>query len=772
MVKDSNLKYQLPPHKSTIMQKIISLFIICLFSISALMAQSIPQGINYQAVARNAKGEVIANLPITLKISLLTNLERTGQAYSEIHEVTTNKLGLFNIVIGEGEAQLGTFKDIPWATEEIWIEIAMDEQAGENFKVINTTRLLTVPYAFHAGSAAELVPIQPDGGSRVPWWGQPWWNIEGLEKTDPDIHFVGNIDSTDLVFRTNDLERLRIKANGEIVMPGDVEIGGTLEVKGDSTIVKNLYVQGDEAIIDGTLSVAQDVDFGANLMVANNIDAGGNITAIGDGTFNNLEALNDARIGNNLQVNGPTNLNSTLEVTETSDLKGQVTIDATVGGGAASYDAHPLRVQGSDQGIAIKVNAGTPTNGNNFVTFFNNSNTAVGRIEGETLPELLASEEYIQEKGALDLAVTLATIDVTTGGVAIALAAADLTAASTSSTACAGAGACVTSPIPSLIAAATANQIAVIADEISIAVGLSDAIDQRDFFESNAAANIGVTYQSGSGDYAEWLPKANPEEQFTPGYIVGMKNGRISLNTESADQLFAISTKPIVLGNMPDEGTESQFEKVAFMGQVPVHVTGKVNPGDYILPSGFNNGFGRAVAPENMSPEDYTKIVGVAWSASQNDAYSLINVAIGLNAGDVSRVVAEQQREIESLKKAQQETQALLARLVPGYAEAVGIKAESVEPHQHATPPTTIAHEDVHFITPDASNVVYFEPTREQLLEGLALAEQLFVDGGGELSAHPFWSRMQSDMNYREAVIDQLEVKLKKSMHMHKEINK
>ena len=107
---------------------------------------------------------------------------------------------------------------------------------------------------------------------------------------------------------------------------------------------------------------------------------------------------------------------------------------------------------------------------------------------------------------------------------------------------------------------------------------------------------------------------------------------------------------------MPVAGKESDYEKVAFMGQVPVHVLGKVNMGDYILPSGDNNGFGKAVSPAKMKSEDYDKIVGMAWSASNNDTYSQVNVAIGLNTGDISKVVAVQHKEIDELKQKMSET--------------------------------------------------------------------------------------------------------------------
>ena len=272
------------------MKKINFNILFLLFLTTTLLAQNIPQGMSYQAVARDADGQLLTETPINIRIALISNIERGIVAYSEIHNIKTNKYGLFNFTIGQGESLKGSFEEIPWESEEIWLEVAMDAKAGEDFKEMNTTKLLTVPYAFRAGSANELIPINPNGDSRVPWWGQPWWNIEGLEKTDPDKHFVGNIDSVDLVFRTNNIERFRIKANGQLCLAGSLDIAG------------NLYVHGDSVIFDHDLFV------GDNIYVENNVTAGG------DGTFFNIHALNNGTIDNILTVNGPTQLNSTLDV--------------------------------------------------------------------------------------------------------------------------------------------------------------------------------------------------------------------------------------------------------------------------------------------------------------------------------------------------------------------------------------------------------------------------------------------------------------------------
>ena len=47
--------------------------------------------------------------------------------------------------------------------------------------------------------------------------------------------------------------------------------------------------------------------------------------------------------------------------------------------------------------------------------------------------------------------------------------------------------------------------------------------------ESEDASNhwkVGVTYQSGTADYAEWLEKAVPGADYEPGQVVGVKHGK------------------------------------------------------------------------------------------------------------------------------------------------------------------------------------------------------------------------------------------------------
>jgi hypothetical protein len=136
-----------------------------------------------------------------------------------------------------------------------------------------------------------------------------------------------------------------------------------------------------------------------------------------------------------------------------------------------------------------------------------------------------------------------------------------------------------------------------------------------------------------------------------------------------------VSTKPAILGNAPEESQKKNYEKVAFMGQVPVYVTGEVHAGDYILPSGRNDGWGRAVSPSEMQAEDYGKMVGIAWSSSEKEN-PIVRVGIGLNAGDIGKEVIEQDRLLQELETSFNESNAALVKLIPRFkkaAKAAGI---------------------------------------------------------------------------------------------------
>ncbi|NOX17699.1 MAG: hypothetical protein GXO87_05385 [Chlorobi bacterium] len=263
---------------------------------------------------------------------------------------------------------------------------------------------------------------------------------------------------------------------------------------------------------------------------------------------------------------------------------------------------YPFYINGGDQGVAVKI-SGSSNGSHNYVSFWNHDGMK-GRIEGQNAGEYLADPINIAHD------VWLGAI-ITAGVVAAALEALEA---------------------PDIVA-------------------LGAEIIYWTFENAWNLFHLGVTYESGSGDYAEWLEKINPQESFGIGDIVGVYGGKISKQTKGADKIMTVSTSPVVLGNMPPKEKEVFYEKVAFKGQVPVKVSGKVNKGDYVIPSGLNDGIGIAVSPEMMTAEEYAKTIGKAWASSQSESVKLVNVAVGMNLRDLAVAVQRSFNRNKALQK-------------------------------------------------------------------------------------------------------------------------
>lgn len=147
--------------------------------------------------------------------------------------------------------------------------------------------------------------------------------------------------------------------------------------------------------------------------------------------------------------------------------------------------------------------------------------------------------------------------------------------------------------------------------------------------------------------------------------VVGVKNGKISKVTKGADKIFAISSRPVVVGNMVDDSLKYKYELAAFLGQAHVWVLGKVNSGDYIVASGKNNGAAIAVSPEDLTQEQLTQIVGRAWESSDDANLKLVNVAVGIESGETAQILLKQQNNIDALQANVDELEAKLE----GYAD-------------------------------------------------------------------------------------------------------
>lgn len=563
---------------------------------------------------------------------------------------------------------------------------------------------------------------------------------------------------------------------------------GALQVSGGVGILKALNVGGMTSVLDvtpstnksnGALKISGGVGVGKQLNVAG-VTTLENVTQSDTSTNGALKVTGGVGILKRLNVDGLTTIFDNSQSTSFSPLSGalkisggagigtQITVGGNLGVNLNSFLNNGLELNGkmgvssnnsfvanfrnnlNNSGISIQVANASPGHPNNFVEFRNSGGGVVGRIEGENESEYLTNPNYVRELDILKNDVKFAGIQVVTASYFVVAGAAQLVGALSSSTVCVGFGACVTVPVFSFIVSAGLN-VTARSIGLAIAVEREKGVKARrdDYVNGKKPPHVGLTFESGAGDYAEWLPRTDSAEVMLPGYIVGMRNGEISKKIDLNSKPMVISTQPIVLGN--NQVDHKLYEKVAFLGQVPVRVAGKVDAGDYILPSGFDDGFGRAVHPGQMSAEDYNRIVGVAWSSSDNDPNTLINVAVGLHDGEISKVVTQNQKSLDLVRSKLAQSDAILSNLLMGYKGVAKFQEPAILEKSNALVDQGFRQEYLEYL--NAESFDYAHVSKEQVIKIMKWSEEALVQHGGKVEDYPYWHQFNTDPQYREVFI-------------------
>lgn len=142
---------------------ILSVAVLLLVSLLAI-AQP-PQGVNYQAVARDGNDNVISNSSITVRFSINKGTVNGTLVYQEEHNVSTNQYGLFNVVIGNGTPLQGSFSNLQWGTVDYYLKIEVDN--GNGFQDMGSSQLQSVPYSLYSEEAATVSSMPLDSLSNV-----------------------------------------------------------------------------------------------------------------------------------------------------------------------------------------------------------------------------------------------------------------------------------------------------------------------------------------------------------------------------------------------------------------------------------------------------------------------------------------------------------------------------------------------------------------------------------------------------------------------------
>ncbi len=139
------------------MKKIYIYFL--LFFTFAANAQT-PQGISYQAVARDSTGKLLSNQPIKIKFSIRDSIASGNIVYQEMHFDTTDVLGLFDLVLGQGIVLNGAFDLIDWGKNSKYLQVDLDANTGI-YTSMGTQKMMSVPYALYAGKTMQTTGCIP-----------------------------------------------------------------------------------------------------------------------------------------------------------------------------------------------------------------------------------------------------------------------------------------------------------------------------------------------------------------------------------------------------------------------------------------------------------------------------------------------------------------------------------------------------------------------------------------------------------------------------------
>ena len=133
---------------------------LALIITTTLFAQA-PDMFNYQGLARDLSGNPMVNKNIGLRISILQGSTTGVEVYKEIHQISTNNFGLFNIHIGKGTGVTGNIGTINWGNGDHYLKIELDENYDGKPDHIENVKpnLLTGPVTFETDPAGVEVWI-------------------------------------------------------------------------------------------------------------------------------------------------------------------------------------------------------------------------------------------------------------------------------------------------------------------------------------------------------------------------------------------------------------------------------------------------------------------------------------------------------------------------------------------------------------------------------------------------------------------------------------
>lgn len=294
-----------------------------------------PAYIPYQAIARGANGLAASNTALQVEFKIYNTILSNTTAYHELHALTTNDFGYFNLRVGAGSVQSGAFSNITWQTGDVSYEVWINLGAGL-VQLGGRTGFLSVPYALYAGNTTPNPTLTINAPNTVNNAGPGLYN---LQISTPTLSISNN--------------SLSISNGNSVELPGNYSAGAGIALNG--TVISNtqpnqtVTLSGNE--VTGT--------YPSYTIASQSLSLNGNSLSISGGNTVNLPAAPVVGVvqGTNVIVSG-TNPNFTVSaVTPTFAVIGNGSIGGAYPNQTLTLPAQSLSIAGNN--LSLSGNGGS-----------------------------------------------------------------------------------------------------------------------------------------------------------------------------------------------------------------------------------------------------------------------------------------------------------------------------------------------------------------------------------------------------------------------------
>ena len=277
------------------MKHFLTSIVAIAFVLSSIAAMAQTDGFSYQAVVRDANGELVNNSKVGLRLTLTDKDD--NQMYQETHTPTTNSYGVLNVTVGSGQAT-GNKKmsDVNWASGDVWMRVEIDPKGGSEYTDMGNTKLQAVPFAYYAVNGAQSAPGRE--GQTLVHNGTTW--VATDEISLKKLNVKGETSSEDALFEVKDKDGNAVFA----VYPNGVHVYIDPNAENSKVRRSGFLITGRDATKDGENNDFFSVDGkGTQVFVDDDLDSNQGKVRRSGFLITGRDATKDGHPNNYLTVN-------------------------------------------------------------------------------------------------------------------------------------------------------------------------------------------------------------------------------------------------------------------------------------------------------------------------------------------------------------------------------------------------------------------------------------------------------------------------------------